>query len=138
MAPRLTGILETAIYVNDLEGSVRFYEAVLGLGSMSADDRICALNVADRQVLLLCKRGASTHPIPTAGGIIPPHDATGPSHFAFSIAPGQLALWEDRLRSQGIAIVGRVNWSGGGTSLYFRDPDGHLVELATPGIWPIY
>jgi catechol 2,3-dioxygenase-like lactoylglutathione lyase family enzyme len=26
----------------------------------------------------------------------------------------------------------------GGTSLYFRDPDGHLLELATPGLWTIY
>ena len=23
-------------------------------------------------------------------------------------------------------------------SIYFRDPDGHLLELATPGLWAIY
>jgi len=26
----------------------------------------------------------------------------------------------------------------GGHSIYFRDPDGHLLELATPGLWAIY
>ena len=26
----------------------------------------------------------------------------------------------------------------GGESLYFRDPDGHLLELVTPGLWPNY
>jgi catechol 2,3-dioxygenase-like lactoylglutathione lyase family enzyme len=31
-----------------------------------------------------------------------------------------------------------MEWPRGGTSLYFRDPDGHLVELATPGLWSIY
>jgi len=31
-----------------------------------------------------------------------------------------------------------VKWSRGGESLYFRDPDDHLVELATPGIWATY
>jgi catechol 2,3-dioxygenase-like lactoylglutathione lyase family enzyme len=36
----------------------------------------------------------------------------------------------------GIAIEGRTNWRRGGISIYFRDPDGHLLELATPGLWP--
>jgi hypothetical protein len=26
----------------------------------------------------------------------------------------------------------------GGASLYSRDPDGHLLELITPGCWAIY
>ena len=31
-----------------------------------------------------------------------------------------------------------ITWAAGGTSHYFRDPDGHLVELASPGVWAIY
>ena len=31
-----------------------------------------------------------------------------------------------------------MKWPRGGESLYFRDPDGHLVELATPGLWANY
>jgi catechol 2,3-dioxygenase-like lactoylglutathione lyase family enzyme len=46
--------------------------------------------------------------------------------------------WEERLASHNVAIEGRMNWELGGQSIYFRDPDGHLVELATPGIWAIY
>jgi catechol 2,3-dioxygenase-like lactoylglutathione lyase family enzyme len=37
-----------------------------------------------------------------------------------------------------VSIEGEMKWPRGGTSLYFRDPDGHLVELATPGLWSIY
>ena len=32
----------------------------------------------------------------------------------------------------------RTSWSRGGRSIYFRDPDGHLLELATPGLWAVY
>jgi catechol 2,3-dioxygenase-like lactoylglutathione lyase family enzyme len=31
-----------------------------------------------------------------------------------------------------------VGWPRGGRSVYFRDPDGHSVELATPGLWETY
>ncbi|MDF2970539.1 MAG: glyoxalase, partial [Microvirga sp.] len=37
-----------------------------------------------------------------------------------------------------IPIESRVTWPRGGTSLYFRDPDGHVLELATPGLWATY
>ena len=50
----------------------------------------------------------------------------------------ELAEWEARLAAHGIAIEGRTKWSRGGESIYFRDPDGHLLELATPGLWAIY
>jgi catechol 2,3-dioxygenase-like lactoylglutathione lyase family enzyme len=57
---------------------------------------------------------------------------------AFAIAADELAPWEERLRERGIAVEGRTDWSRGGHSIYFRDPDGHLLELATPGLWRIY
>jgi catechol 2,3-dioxygenase-like lactoylglutathione lyase family enzyme len=59
-------------------------------------------------------------------------------HRAFSIATNELADWEGRLTDAGVAIEGRTKWPRGGESVYFRDPDGHLLELATPGLWPGY
>jgi catechol 2,3-dioxygenase-like lactoylglutathione lyase family enzyme len=58
--------------------------------------------------------------------------------MAFSIAAGALADWEARLAEAGVAIESRVKWPRGGESIYFRDPDGHVLELATPGLWPGY
>jgi catechol 2,3-dioxygenase-like lactoylglutathione lyase family enzyme len=72
------------------------------------------------------------------GGTIPPHDGHGPPHVAFAIAAEALAQWEERLSEHDVAIEGRTDWSRGGHSIYFRDPDGHLVELATPGLRATY
>ncbi|HEX5778765.1 MAG TPA: glyoxalase, partial [Xanthobacteraceae bacterium] len=38
----------------------------------------------------------------------------------------------------GIELESRVDWPRGGKSIYFRDPDGHLLEFATPGLWANY
>ena len=38
----------------------------------------------------------------------------------------------------GIAIESTVKWARGGQIFYFRDPDGNLLELATPGLWSTY
>ena len=45
-----------------------------------------------------------------------------------------LTDWEARLAELGIAVESRVKWEGGGLSIYFRDPDGGSVELATPDL----
>jgi catechol 2,3-dioxygenase-like lactoylglutathione lyase family enzyme len=94
--------------------------------------------VAERQVLLLFVRGGSTAPNPVPGGTVPPHDGAGQLHVAFAIPADSLGTWERRLAEQGVAVEARVEPPQGGTSLYLRDPDGHLVELATPGLWEIY
>jgi len=132
----LTGVLETALYVEDLGRSVDFYRTVLRLDPMMADDRFCAFNVPGHQVLLLFKKGASTASIPTSAGPIPPHDGTGQLHMAFSIAASEFDDWERWLKERQITVESKISWPEGGRSLYFRDPDGSLLELATPGIWP--
>jgi catechol 2,3-dioxygenase-like lactoylglutathione lyase family enzyme len=111
---------------------------VLGLTCLFADDRLCALNVADRHVLLLFLRGASNKDSHLPGGMIPAHDASGRIHSAFSIDASELPAWESHLQANGVEIVSRVTWPRGGVSVYFRDPDGHLLELLTPGVWSIY
>ncbi|HEU4699104.1 MAG TPA: VOC family protein [Gemmatimonadales bacterium] len=139
MTPPLTGILETALYVADLERAERFYGDLFGFGRLFRDERLSALDVAGKSVLLLFRAGASEPaPIPVPGGTVPPHGAEGRIHLAFAIPAEALAGWEARLEARGIPIEGRVAAPRGGHSLYFRDPDGHLLELATPGLWPTY
>lgn len=134
--PDLLGVLETVLYVDDFERACPFYEQVLGLNSIYRDSRLCAYDVGARGVLLLFLRGHSLETVRLPGGTIPPHDGSGPVHIAFSIAAGDLGDWESRLGAAGIGIEGRTTWSRGGISIYFRDPDNHLLELATPGLWP--
>ncbi|MGI9108060.1 MAG: VOC family protein [Pyrinomonadaceae bacterium] len=136
--PKLTGVLETSLYVEDLERSVSFYKTIFEFETLFSDDRMCALNIADKQVLLLFLQGASTLARVASGGTIPPHDGEGQLHVAFSIAAADLEEWENRLHVKGVAVESNVRWSRGGTSVYFRDPDKHLLEIVTPGLWTIY
>lgn len=136
--PTLTGVIETSIYVDDLDRAARFYEELFHLQRLQGDHRFRAYSVAEKCVLLIFKRGASSNGVPLPFGKLGPHDGSGPLHLAFSIALEDLPAWEELLAKKNIAIETRIHWPRGGVSLYFRDPDNHLVELATPGLWSIY
>src|SRR5262245_51159989 len=136
--PTLDGVLETALYVDDMARARRFYEDVMALSPIFEDSRLCAYAVGTRSVLLLFQRGAALETVRMPGGTIPPHDGSGPLHIAFAISADELPAWEETLRLHDIPIEGRTDWKRGGHSIYFRDPDGHLLELATPGLWTIY
>ncbi len=130
--PQLDGIAEVALYVEDPERSVRFYQDLFGFPVVASGPRLTALAVPGRQVLLLCKKKASLELPHTA------HDGEGQLHLAFAIPRAGLAAWEAWLTQKGIPIVERKTWEFGGQSLYFRDPDQHVIELATPGVWSSY
>jgi catechol 2,3-dioxygenase-like lactoylglutathione lyase family enzyme len=136
--PQLTGVLETSLYVEDLERSIRFYQEVMQFQKLVGDERFGALQAARQQVLLLFKKGASTEPMVIDGGTIPPHDASGQTHLAFAISAEELEPWERWLQQHQVVIESKVRWERGGQSIYFRDLDGHLLELVTPGCWSIY
>ena len=134
-APALAGVLETALYVADMRRAREFYEGILGLSPAFADERLTAYPIGST-VLLLFLKGGTTQAVHMPGGTIPPHDGDGRIHYALAIAEADLPAWEAHLGAHGVAEEGRTLWPKGGRSLYFRDPDGHLGELATPGIWP--
>jgi len=134
---RVRRVLETALDCDDLARSARFYTSLLGVTPMLESERLVAIDAGEGTVLLLFQKGdASSVTLP--GGLVPAHDAGGPGHFAFAIDTADLPAWEARLAELRITIESRVSWERGGLSLYFRDPDHRLVELATPGIWPSY
>ena len=135
---QLDRVLETCLYVDDLDRAARFYEQVLELKLLTSDSRFRAYDVGGKSVLLLFRRGATLETVRMPGGTIPPHDGHGPLHIAFAVGTDELAQWEERLQERGIEIEGRTTWTRGGHSIYFRDPDGHLLELATPGLWATY
>jgi catechol 2,3-dioxygenase-like lactoylglutathione lyase family enzyme len=135
-APSISHILETSLYVDDLDRSKSFYERVLAFDLIFQDERMCALRVPSSGVLLLFLKNGSLSAHPTPSGTIPPHGGNGALHLCFAIPLATLDSWIGHFAALGIEIESRVKQYYGGTSLYFRDPDGHSLEVATPGLWP--
>ena len=132
MPPGVNGLLESSLYVADVAVSAKFYDKIFGFPVISDFGRRgCAMRAGAGQVLLLFEKGGST-------AIQSPHDGSGELHVAFAISEAELPVWESWLHANGITIEEKRTWERGGTSIYFRDPDRHLLELATPGVWSIY
>jgi catechol 2,3-dioxygenase-like lactoylglutathione lyase family enzyme len=132
MSPKTDGILESSLYVNDVSRSIRFYQEIFGFRVIKDfRERGCAMDAGSGHVLLLFKKGSSR-------SVQSPHDGDGELHVAFAIALDELSAWESWLQTKGIALEEKRNWELGGWSLYFRDPDRHLLEVVTPGTWSIY
>jgi catechol 2,3-dioxygenase-like lactoylglutathione lyase family enzyme len=127
---RVDHVLETCLYVDDLDAAEAFYTAVLGLE--------CVGREAGRHVFLRC--GSSLvllfNPDRTQqpDNEVPRHGARGAGHVAFAVSCEAVASWRERLRQHGVCIE-QEKQRDGGRSIYFRDPAGNSVELATPGIW---
>jgi catechol 2,3-dioxygenase-like lactoylglutathione lyase family enzyme len=133
-----SAILETCLSVADLARSIDFYARVFGYPIMAKDERFCAMNIDGRQVLLLFGPGTEASDLELPFGRIPRHGASGSSHIGFSIPTESLEDWRKHLDQLGISIESSFTWPLGGVSIYFRDPDGHLLELLSPGVWPTY
>ena len=65
----ISHLLETSLYVSDLETSKEFYQRVFGLNMLLEDERMVALALPGSAVLLLFRRGGSKSPSPVAGGL---------------------------------------------------------------------
>lgn len=128
---KLTQILETCLYVEDLAKAEQFYSEILGFELYSkADGRHIFFRCGNSMLLLFDPRKTMEH-----GKSVPPHGAYGEGHVAFSVSEKELAAWREHLAAHNIAIESEITWPGGGKSIYFRDPDNNSLELATPQTW---
>ena len=133
--PAIEGLLETSLYARDLKRTAAFYRDLFGLKTLVDSPRLVAFEIAQRSVLLVFQTGSTEQDVVDARGTIPGHDGHGRLHLALSIGADDLDAWRARLSEYGVVVVGEYRWPRGGVSLYMRDPDGALVELATPGLW---
>ena len=131
-----TGILETALYAEDLDAAEAFYRDVLGLERLS--------RVGDRHVFFRCGGGVllifnpaetATPPAPDAKLPVPPHGMRGEGHVCFRATEEEIDRWKQHLAEHGVAIESEFEWPKGGRSIYFRDPSGNSIEFANPKIW---
>ena len=130
---KILGVVETAIYVDDLNAAEDFYSRILGLKVIGREaGRHVFFQVGDSNVLL-----AFNPQVTLQSDTLPPHGASGRSHFAMGIEAESLDAWRQRLETQKVAVEMEVGWPPGGKSIYFRDPAGNSVELVTPGIWQL-
>lgn len=128
---RVDRLLEACIYVDDLEAAERFYSTVLGLELYSANNgRDVFFRCGDAMFLVFNPKRTRIR-----DSDVPVHGATGAGHVAFAVRDSQLQRWRRRLQAHGVTIEEEIEWPGGGRSLYFRDPSGNSVELATPSLW---
>lgn len=129
--PPVRGVVETAIYVHDLDATEAFYTSCLGLTVIEKDlGRHVFFQAGPANVLL-----AFIAETTLLGRHLPAHGASGPSHFALGVDAADLDAWRNHLVGCGIAIEAEHHWPKGGRSIYFRDPSGNSVELVTPGLW---
>jgi catechol 2,3-dioxygenase-like lactoylglutathione lyase family enzyme len=102
--PAVRGIVETALYVADLARTAAFYRRVFGFGVLLESERLIALEVAGRDVLLLFLAGATLDDNCLPGGVIPGHGSTGRGHLAFVVGAEELTPWRERLAAEGVAM----------------------------------
>jgi catechol 2,3-dioxygenase-like lactoylglutathione lyase family enzyme len=130
-------VLETSLYVADLDRAVAFYENVLGLRQITdgyfEGGRGAALQVGSGPSVLLLFRADITR----LEGILPAHGTTGAGHIAFRIEPRECDSWRQRLREHGVVIEREFAFGNQSPSIYFRDPDGNSLELAVASIWAL-
>jgi catechol 2,3-dioxygenase-like lactoylglutathione lyase family enzyme len=122
---KLNGLDHVAITVRDLDASVAWYERVLGLKRYAFEEwgPFPVFMLAGRSGLAIFPTGSKDAKEFPAG------DYVHVKHFAFNVDGDNFRRAQDHLR--GLAIPFEFQDHQFFHSIYFRDPDGHQVELTT-------
>lgn len=137
-----SGVLESALYVDDLDAADAFYGGILGLTRIThAEGRHLFFRCGEGVLLLFVAAATEVPPAQDAKLPVPPHGTRGSGHLCFRASGEEIEAWKDHLSGHNVAIEADFAWppfdkdSGGGRSIYFRDPAGNSIEFAEPKIW---
>lgn len=130
-----TQILETALYVSDLDAAARFYGDLLGLEELQRVGNRHIFYRVGAGVLLLFNAAETKTRDANARFPVPPHGAVGAGHMCFAADATPLQAWRDTFEKHGIAIESDFKWPNGARSIYIRDPSGNSIEFAEPYLW---
>ncbi|UFS74381.1 VOC family protein [Tardiphaga sp. 37S4] len=113
----------TVIFVRDMDAMRHFYETLLGfslqrvLSSGWIEFRIGSNTLA----LAMPSRTASDHPIPVGSAAL---------QLAFKVSVAEVDACAEELVRKGISLVSPpTDQVFGHRTLFFRDPDGNLLEV---------
>jgi catechol-2,3-dioxygenase len=136
MIMNINKVIETCIYSSDLESMKKFYVDILGLLPIEEERHKLIFLKAGKSMLLIfnpARTSVNNSRLPTHGAMSPPSSI----HFAMEIKEQDYQDWKKLLLMNSISIEKEVDWKNNAKSLYFRDPAGNLIELITPGGWPV-
>ena len=132
---KLTELLETTLYVADIEEAESFYTGVLGLTLDSkADNRHLFFRCGHRMLLLF--NAEVTVNSGNGPQDAPEHGSKGSGHLAFAVRDQDIERWRQHLAAADVEIEKEIEWEGS-RSIYFRDPSGNSLEITSPVIWGI-
>ncbi|MBV0912320.1 VOC family protein [Anianabacter salinae] len=134
-APTLGGVLEAAIYVDDLDAAEAFYGDLLGLETVIRQEGRHVFFRCGQAILLAFDPAASRVPPGPDQLPVPPHGASGPGHVCFAAEADELERMSTALPVEGVPVEADFRWPHGPRSIYVRDPAGNSVEFAEPKLW---
>jgi catechol 2,3-dioxygenase-like lactoylglutathione lyase family enzyme len=112
---RTTGVDHVVLHVSDVQRSKKFYTDILGMTAYREDEGQVFMHAGQQGVALFKKQGDS--PLMAGSDL---------NHLALNVAAGTYETLKAELEKAGVAVSGRP---GEERCIYFRDPDGHRLQL---------
>jgi catechol 2,3-dioxygenase-like lactoylglutathione lyase family enzyme len=121
------GIGAITLFVDDLEEAKRFYERVFGLPVVYEDENSAVFKFDETLVNLL---RTSEAPSLIAPASVAPTEAG--ARFQFTLGVEDVDAMCNELKSRGVELLnGPMDRPWGIRTASFRDPGGHIWEIAT-------